>query len=139
MTDISAGIATLGLEDTPASGTFTTIGELKDPLPGISLERSALDNTGAGSDIEKTRAGMKKISSLTFKIEANSGNTKIADLFAAFESGDILNWEYKYATNGAVVETQTVSAWVQKVETTPAIKDGTFITLTLNVNAQAKS
>ncbi len=137
--DISAGVATLGLEDSGTPGTFNLIGELKDPLPSVSIERASLDNTGAASDTEKTRAGMKKIAPMTYKIEADSTNTEIANIYAALESGEIVNWEYKYATNGAVVETQTISAWVQKVDTAPALKDGTYIMLTLNVNSQAKS
>jgi len=139
MSDISAGVASLGLEDSGTPGTFNLIGELKDPLPAVSIERAANDNSGAASDFETTRAGMKKVSPLAFKIEADSTNTEIANLFSLLDSGEEANWEYKYALNGQVIETQTITAWVQKLETAPAIKDGTYITLTLNVNAQSKA
>ena len=139
MSDISAGVSTLGLEDSTTPETFNLIGELKDPLPAITLERAANDNSGASSDVETTRGGMKKVAPITFKIEADNTNTQIPELFALFDSGEIANWEYKYATNGGVVETQELAAWVQKLETAPALKDGTYITLTLNINAQEKA
>lgn len=139
MSDISAGVASLGLEDSGTPGTFNLIGELKDPLPTISIERAANDNSGAASDIETTRAGMKKIPPITFKIEADSSNSEIANIFALLESGEPAKWEYKYALNGQTPETQSITAWVQKVETAPALKDGTYISLTLNINAQSKA
>lgn len=139
MSDISAGVASLGLEDQTTPGTFNLIGELKDPLPAVSLERAANDDSGAASDVERTRAGMKKIAPMTFKIRADNTNTQIAEIYTLLDSGEEANWEYKYATDGGTVETQTISAWVQKVESAPALKDGTHISLTLNINTQSKA
>ena len=135
MPDIGAGNTTLGIGDGGEPENFTLIGDLRDPLPPVSIERAALDNTTAADDTEKTRAGMMKIAPMAFKIEARSDNPVIAQLRAALKSGADINWEYTYPITGGS-EKQTFSAWVQKLDVPPALKDYTMITVTLNPNSE---
>ncbi|MEH6347786.1 MAG: hypothetical protein V7785_22010 [Bermanella sp.] len=137
--DISAGVASLGREDDSTADTYNLIGELKDPLPGVKLSRAKLDTSGAASKTEKSRAGMITIAPLAFKIQSDSSNTEIDKLRSDFTAGTIKKWEYKYATDGGTVETQVFEAWIGDLETTPNLKDGTFIMITLNPNTMDKS
>ncbi len=138
MTDISAGIASLALGDGNDPEVFNSIGELKDPLPSISIERASLDNSGAASKVETTRAGMKKIGAQTYKIEADPSNPQISALWDAFNSGGQKNWQFIYAVNGDT-ETCTFAGWVSKMEISPQIKDYTYITLTINLNSESRA
>lgn len=138
MPDIGAGKTTLGIGDGGSPENFTTIGALRDPLPSFSIERAALDNTTTDSDVEKTRAGMKKIAPMAFKVEADSSNPVIAQIYAAAESGEEFNWKYSYPIKGGIEEV-TFAAWVQKADAVPGIKDYTMLTITLNPNTESRA
>lgn len=135
MGDFSAGKSSLGIEDSANAGTYIAIGPLRDPLPAVVVERAVLDNTNGDVDTEQTRAGMKKISPMAFKIELNNDNPAVALLSAALADGEDRKWEYKYASKGAQ-QTAVFTAWVSKIEEMPALKDGTFLTITLNPNSK---
>lgn len=138
MPDIGAGKTTLGIGDGGSPESFTTIGELRDPLPAVSFERAVLDNTTAADDTEKTRGGMKKVAPMTFKIQAENANAVIAQLADANDTSAIINWEYIYPIAGGL-EKVVFPAWVSKFDITPALTGYTMITITLNPNAGTRS
>lgn len=137
--DISAGVAILGREDDSTADTYNLIGELKDPLPAVKMSRAKVDKSGAASKTESSRGGMISIAPLAFKIQADSTNPEIEKLRSDFAAGTAKKWQYGYATDGGVVETQEFEAWIGDFETTPNLKDGTFIMITLNPNSMAKA
>jgi hypothetical protein len=120
---------------TPA---FVSIGTLYDPLPELDLKRAENDDTRTDSSWSRTRAGIKSASALAFKIKTDA--TGLADILTDFNSGDENQWEYvipSEETDGETTETLTLTAWVSAVKKGPSIKDETFVTFTLNINAVA--
>lgn len=137
-TKIGAGNSSLRRWDaslgTPA---FVDIGTLYDPLPEIDMKREELDGTNTASSMAETRPGIKSVPALAFRIKTNAaGYSKILE---DFDSGDRVQWEYVFPSDesGGPTETLTLTAWVSSVKKSPALKDETFVTFTLNINAVA--
>ncbi|MEY8205414.1 MAG: hypothetical protein RPR40_10100 [Bermanella sp.] len=132
--NIGAGKIILAREGNIAD-TFEDVGELYDPIPEIDLQRDALDDTNTASDFERTKAGMKKIGALTFKIKTSA--TGGANAKADWISGEERRWKFTIPSDEVSdggIEAHTLKAWVSNYKLTPSMKDETFILLTLNIN-----
>ncbi|MDP2505384.1 hypothetical protein [Oceanobacter sp. 3_MG-2023] len=136
-TKIGAGNTVLRRWDgTLGTPEFVDVGTLYDPLPELDLKREENDDTRTDSTWGRTRAGIKSASALAFKIKTDSAG--LAGILTDFNSGDENQWEYvipSEETESETTETLTLTAWVSNVKKGPSLKDETFVTFTLNINA----
>lgn len=134
MTNIGAGKIILAREsDTPE--TFEDVGELYDPIPELDFQRDSLDDTNTKSAYERTKAGLKKVSALAFKIKTSAAAA--ANVKADWGTGKERRWKFTLPTDETTpggTEEIIFAGWVSNYKLTPAIKDETFIMLTINVN-----
>lgn len=132
-TNIGAGKIIFALEGVP--DTFSTIGELYDPIPEVDLSREGVDDTNTASNWERTKAGMRKAAPITLKIKTDAAGE--ADIIAAFNDGEEKRWKFTMpndsVTKGGVKDI-IFKAWVGGHKTAPSLKDETFIFVTLNIN-----
>jgi len=133
-TNIGAGAVILSLESATPD-TFVDVGQLYDPLPEVDFTRESLDDTNTKSATERTKAGIRKIAPLAFKVKTTADG--YADMKTLAGTGEEKRWKYIIPDDSGAAggtEELIVKAWVSGVKRIPAMKDETFIMLTLNIN-----
>lgn len=133
-TNIGAGKIILALEGDIAD-SFANVGELYDPIPEIEITRDGLDDTNTGSDWERTKAGIRKVAPVAFKIKTDAAGSDA--VLAAFKSGKEKRWKFTVPNNNPAqggVEEIIFKAWLGSYKTSPSLKDETFINFTANIN-----
>tara|TARA_A100001015_G_scaffold219571_1_gene247035 strand:- start:506 stop:937 length:432 start_codon:yes stop_codon:yes gene_type:complete len=133
--NIGAGTATLYRRNEADDGYGTAM-VVYDPLPELVKSRTENTDTNTGSEYARTRAGIKSIGALTFRVKTD--DTEAANVEADWESGTERNYKYTVpsdatgATDGK--EEVILACWVKEFKRIPSMEDETMIEFTLNVN-----
>jgi len=135
---IGAGVVTLSMADA-VDGTYTSIGVLYDPLPAVDDSRESLDDTNTGSDNTQSKPGIRTLAPMEFKVKTDAAG--VDAIKTAYADGATKYFQYAYpssesgATSG--VKTVTLTGWINKTSDAISLKDETFITFGLNINAKS--
>lgn len=135
-TNIGAGKVTLNYEGSTPDTFDQVAGELYDPLPELAISRDALDDSNTGHKFERTKAGIRKVAALQYKIKTTAAG--LSTMKSDFESGAERKWQYVIPsdeTQEGGDEAVVITAWISELKKVPSLKDETFVFVTLNVNA----
>jgi len=133
--NIGAGTAALERRNNADDGYGTPM-VVYDPLPEIVKSRTENTDTNTGSEYARTRAGIKSIGALTFRVKTD--DAEAANVEADYEAGTERNWRYTVPSDSASAvdgkEAIVLSVWVKEFKRIPSMEDETMIEFTLNVN-----
>lgn len=133
--EIGAGTAALYRRNDANDGYGTAM-VVYDPLPEVAKSRSENTDTNTGSEYARTRAGIKSLAPLTFRVKTD--DTEAANVEADWEAGTERNYKYTIPSDGPDAtdgkEEIILAVWVKEFKRIPSMEDETMIEFTLNVN-----